>query len=159
MSIAAEHQYSLPFSLAFRRVTNVAFQIVNYFSFSFRSFSSTSNFDVINLTDSARSTSCFSPLICVFLFSFRCSYISITFASSFSKQLNEISLQPDESISSLKISPSSAKLAELASRIFLGSSSVYEVSLRSLFFEELLKNLIICFMITNKFNNTSKICS
>ena len=83
----------------------------------------------------------------------------MTFASMFFKQLNKITLQPDESMPLLKSSVSVTKLAHFAYRIFFGSSSAFEVSLRSLFFEEPIKNLKISFMIINESNNTSKICS
>ena len=91
-------------------------------SFFFLSSSNSSNFFVMQSTELAKSSSCFSPLIWLSLVKFATSYIFTTFVSNSFKQLNKISLQLELLIPSAKTSPASAsELPEHSSLNFFGS--------------------------------------
>ena len=109
------------------------------FSFSFRSFSYSSNLSDITLTELLSSSSCLSPLIYIFLVFCARLKISVTFSCRFLRQLKSISLHSGNSV----------VLAELPSLIFFFSSSGFESPLRSLFLEFLSKYFAIFFIAFN----------
>ena len=134
--------------LSFKELTSFynAFMI---FSFSFWSFSYSSNLSGITSTELLSSCSCLSPLICIFFVTCASLKISVTFSCRFVRQLNSIFLHPGDSSPSSKISQFSVVLAKLPSLIFFLSFSGFESPLRSLFLEFLSKHFAISIITFN----------
>ena len=144
--------------LSFKKLTSFCNPFM-IFSFSFRSFSYSSNLSDITSTELLSSSSCLSPLICILFVSCARLKISVTFSCRFLRQLKRISLHSGDSSPSSKTSQLSVLLAELPSLIFFLSSSGFESPLRSLFLEFLSKYFAIYHLIPKSQKRICKGCN
>ena len=153
--------------------SNWRFPIISLFFASSSSYSL--NLSEINWTESCKSFSCFSPLICYSWVDFAKTKISFICFSTFLKQLKIISTHVGDFKRSAKISSDiSFKLLMLlfSNLIFFGPFPFFDWSLRPrpLFFDDLSKyfvilfdkdsknNFILILRYTNKYYNNMIIC-